>query len=167
MRVPWGFLNSWIRRCCTPSIVSFLCLKASLLALLERWTAVVMSWPHFLQSSEPKKEDKKYEYYATTTLSSDNFFDWDYWQASKFCINYLAFKFADKYLKGEFTTTWKTQSSKLQFQGKTKYHWENLSMAHVFTIETIWHLFVPCSYNKLIYNKQVKSAISAHWLTSS
>ena len=48
-----------------------------------------------------------------------------------------AFKFADEYLKGEFTTTWKTQGTKLQFQGKTKYHWKNLSMAHVFTIKTI------------------------------
>lgn len=49
-----------------------------------------MSWPHFLQSSEPKKEGKKYEYSATATLSSDNFLDWDYWQAWKFCINDLA-----------------------------------------------------------------------------
>lgn len=49
-----------------------------------------MSWPHFLQSSEPKKEDKNYEYSATATLSSDNFLDWDYWQASKFHINDLA-----------------------------------------------------------------------------
>ena len=50
---------------------------------------------------------------------------------------FITFKFADKYLKGEFTTTWKTQNRKLQFQGKTKYHWKNPSMAHVFTIKTI------------------------------
>lgn len=45
--------------------------------------------------------------------------------------------------------------------GKTKYHWKNLFMAHVFTIKTIRHLFVPSSCNKLIYMTQVKSAISA------
>ena len=50
--IPRGFLKSWIRHCWTPSIVSFLCRRASLLALLSRLAATVMSWPHFLQSKE-------------------------------------------------------------------------------------------------------------------